>query len=379
MTEGWRVPSGTAVIQRDLAAVTIGYGGDEVKIGEALAPLIKAKKVKVTASGDKTLYGSLLPETRPEAERALEGAGFSHAKEMADAVYNRHNVILFTGGVPDPMYGGARVGGASREDSLERQSSRPLTTYEINEAGKVFWGSLHTDSVEISESRIWTLGGYARTMPNHVRFPRGSFDKSDFIPWLIHELTHVWQYQHGAPIGNVVISALRGNYDYGEEAALRQRWADGDSFVDFGFEQQGDILEDYYNKLVSGADVSAYEPFVQQVRSGVWQYRLPPAKTVEPLPSATLDVPASNKKYQAGVEHEIIAQLRLRIDRADRAAIIKRHDEVLALFHKVAGYWSAEYLKRIDARRSGDVLISLLYRRMSDETVAQVRRIFGGN
>ena len=88
------------------------------------------------------------------------------------------------------------------------------------------------------------------------------------MPWLIHELTHVWQHQHGISVFEKLFWALHGAsaYDYGGESALRQATAQGKRFIDFNTEQQADILKDYYIKKKGGQDVSAYEPFVAQVQ-----------------------------------------------------------------------------------------------------------------
>lgn len=64
--------------------------------------------------------------------------------------------------------------------------------------------------------------------------------------WLIHELTHAWQYQH---IGiRYLFKAILGHirlgpkvYEYGGEKGLREAVADGVEFTSFNPEQQGDI------------------------------------------------------------------------------------------------------------------------------------------
>jgi hypothetical protein len=344
-------------------------------VRRALDPFIAAKVVHVVTSGGHSIYSCLDPAKRAEIEQAFAGAGFAAPGAMADALFDRDQVQLFTGG-NDPAYGGARIGGYGPEDdTLTPQDSRPLTAYEQREATKVFWGSLRMDVIEISEGGPLTWGGYARTTPDHVRFPNGSFGESGFIPWLIHELTHVWQYQHGAPLGNVIVSAFRGNYDYGGEPALRKRYADGDDFGDFGFEQQGDILQNYYEALVAGRDTSAFDPYLVQVRAGMTE-RLPPVKGIEPLPAGTLDVHALNEAYRAKVEAQIVAQLERRIDANDGPAVADRHHQVIALFRDLVGYWSSTYLERLDARRPDDVLVTRLHERMSRATVAEVRKLF---
>jgi hypothetical protein len=374
VSSGEGAPRRAAAVQRDLAAETNAYGADNISIGEALGPLIDAKKVRVTTSGKKTMYSCAVPEERPAIERTLGAQGFKLAKQMTDAIFDPHHVVLFTGGV-DPQYGGQTFGGSRRDDGLENQSNRALTAFELGEVSKVFWGSLRTDTIEIEESRIWTLGGYARTTPDHVRFPPGSFGEPGFVPWLIHELTHVWQYQHGAPLGNVIVSAFRGNYDYGGEEALKNRRAEGDSFGDFGFEQQGDILQDYYERLVRGGDVSAYEPYLGEVRAGMWD-RLPPVKGIEPLPTGTLDVRALNEKHRGEIEHQIIGQLRLPMGADDPRAITRSH-RLLELFRQLTPYWSGTYRERIAARRSDDQLVNLLFSQISRYTRAKIFEILG--
>ncbi len=370
-------PKGSKLVpvQRDLAAKTNDYSPVFLTIGEALAPLIKAKSVTPTRDGDLEMWGSTVHAAKPDVVSAFQAKGFSKASQMADAVYNRNNVLLFTEGW-DPQYGGARIGGASREDTLSHQSDRPLTAAERDAAGTVFWGALRMDGVTISESTVIALGGYARTIPDHIYFPNGTFDESGFVPWLIHELTHVWQYQHGAPVGNVIVSAFRGHYDYGGEAGLRKAWADGDNFGDFGFEQQGDILQHYYERVRAGIETSAFDPFVAQVRSGVIDQRLPEVKPITPLPVGTLDVHALNEKFRVRIENEIIAQLKL-YPRDDRA-VLARRDKVVELFRNFTGYWSGTYRDRIDARAPNDELVTLLYGRMSRATVTRVRDLLVG-
>ena len=65
----------------------------------------------------------------------------------------------------------------------------------------------------------------------------------------IHELIHVWQYQR---LGSVyIVRALRAQfseqtYDYGGLAGLRNLYLNGGHFTDLNFEQQGDVLSDYF-------------------------------------------------------------------------------------------------------------------------------------
>ncbi|MCB9354917.1 MAG: hypothetical protein H6575_10170 [Lewinellaceae bacterium] len=66
---------------------------------------------------------------------------------------------------------------------------------------------------------------------------------------LIHELVHVWQFQK---LGSVYIPralwAQRSPeaYNYGGIRALEKAMADGRGLSDFNYEQQGDIVADYF-------------------------------------------------------------------------------------------------------------------------------------
>ena len=92
------------------------------------------------------------------------------------------------------------------------------------------------------------------------------------MPLLIHELTHVWQYQRGEGWGSLpgmIWEAVVGNYEYGGEDGLKEARAKGQAFSEFTTEQQGDILQHYYVRLKARLDVSAYEPWVNDVKPDV--------------------------------------------------------------------------------------------------------------
>lgn len=252
-------------------------------------------------------------------------------------------------------------------------SPRKLNSTETAAAKRVFGSSLDTSAIVISEGGVMTLGGYARALPNRVHFPNGSFARSDFIPYLIHELTHVWQYQRGAEIPGMIYEAVVGIYDYGGEPALRQAWDAGKAFDEFTTEQQGDILSDYYTRVVNGDDVSAYQGFVDQVRTGKEkEHRY---KTVQPLPAGTLDVAKLNEEYRVRTEAEIVRELRRPMGVDDPRAI-SRAQRLLELFRRLP-YWSELYRERIEARRSDDTLVNLLFTRISGALRNRIFRVLG--
>jgi hypothetical protein len=153
-------------------------------------------------------------------------------------------------------------------------NSRGLDPTEVAAARLVFGDTLDTDGILLTEGGPLSVGGYVRTLPEGINFPEGilASPPSYFTSLLIHELGHCWQYQQGAGIPGLLLSAIRGDYDYdGGQQGLIDAAAAGRSFADFGYEEQGDIFEDYYDLLVGGGDTSAYDPYMQSVRDGSWR------------------------------------------------------------------------------------------------------------
>jgi hypothetical protein len=253
-----------------------------------------------------------------------------------------------------------------------RDNSRPLTPFEASEAHRVFGSALKTEGVRISEGGLMTIGGYARSVPNRIYFPSDSFQRDDFIPYLIDELTHVWQYQQGAEVPGMIYEAIVAKYDYGKEAGLREAWKKGQAFSEFTTEQQGNILSDYYTALVAKRDVSAYQGFVDQVRTGrAKEQRYP---TVEPLPRSTLPEAKLKEDYRAETEAEMIRQLQLPMSVDDPRAIARSH-RLLELFRRLTPYWSEAYRQRLSVRHSDDKLVNLLFSQISRHMRARIFKV----
>src|SRR5262249_40145440 len=148
--------------------------------------------------------------------------------------------------------------------------ARPLSSQEEAEAKIVFGRNMNWSKVRVAESAIMSIGGYARTPFDTVYFPPGTLSRpiADRMPFMIHELTHVWQTQHGYSVFEKLFWALHGAgaYDYGGEENLRRAHKQRKHFRDFNTEQQGDICKDYYIKTKAGQDVSAYEPFIAEAK-----------------------------------------------------------------------------------------------------------------
>jgi len=98
---------------------------------------------------------------------------------------------------------------------------------------------------------------------------------------------------------------------------------------------------------------------------------------IRPLEAGKLDVAASNERYRARREGEIIAVLKRPVRRGDWAAGRAQHDEVVAGFRDLS-YWSDTYRQRISTRRADDELVTLLYARVSRYTRAEVLNALSG-
>jgi hypothetical protein len=168
-------------------------------------------------------------------------------------------IKLESGAAPEPT-------GSVNTPKKSGSSWRSMTDYERSMAFEVFGSALAMDEVRLSEGGVMTVGGYSRTLPDHIYFDTGVLASDPSI--LIHELGHVWQYQHGAGVVSVACSAIEGDYDYGGLQGLRDGVAHGRAFWDFGYEEQAQILQDYYR---ASGDTSAFDPYIASVRHGTQQ------------------------------------------------------------------------------------------------------------
>jgi hypothetical protein len=175
---------------------------------------------------------------------------------------------------------------------------RPLYAWEIQEARRVFANRLLYDHVRVHECVDWpnlinrlgtrlkglsyTGDPTAITLGNHLYFPvqlltavvtpaDPQFYK---LGWLIHELTHAWQYQclgwRYIWIALLAQLRLKGQaYNFGGEEGLRANYIRGGKLSTFNPEQQGDIARSYYQRLCQGQDTSAWLPYITEIQQGV--------------------------------------------------------------------------------------------------------------
>ena len=171
-----------------------------------------------------------------------------------------------------------------------KMNTRELSGGEISEAHKVFGDTIDYGQVRVDEySLISTIsalfsggGGMGVTLFHTINFNKvitptaGSQD----MGWLIHEMTHVWQYEHVGSqyLGEAIHAQATTGYQYGTStrytddgngAFLAERRSQGATFASFNREQQGDITEHYYLRRTNGLDTTDWQPYIDDVQAGV--------------------------------------------------------------------------------------------------------------
>ncbi|KAA8734371.1 type IV secretion protein Rhs [Acinetobacter qingfengensis] len=137
---------------------------------------------------------------------------------------------------------------------------RFLTVGEKKLAFEVFAEHLKLDQIEIVAHRLM-LRHYAMSPNGNVYFhPKDwveDFSKESIATqsWLIHELTHVWQVQQGMALIRKALFDRRYRY------VLKE----GKKFLQYGVEQQAQMVQDYFLKSKTGQscqDLADCIPFI---------------------------------------------------------------------------------------------------------------------
>jgi hypothetical protein len=129
----------------------------------------------------------------------------------------------------------------------ELETKRPLRRDERERARSVFGDSIDYDRVRLIPTSILEFV----TQPNAIRIPENfSLANEYHAQTFIHEMTHVWQYQHGGTsymsvsLGTqLAATARRGSRNFAYDYQIRP----GQTFFDFTPEQQGLMVENYFS------------------------------------------------------------------------------------------------------------------------------------
>jgi len=155
----------------------------------------------------------------------------------------------------------------------------PLTGSEIALiAGVLGPNAIRFGDVRVAEGGLLHLvfkynGNLAFATWHTVYLPRTGRHTRANLPVVVHELTHVYQYEcvGSRYLGEAIyllIKTQRDCYNYGGVVGLQSACAAGRCYADFNREQQAKITQDYFDLREKGSDVTAYEPFMAQVRAG---------------------------------------------------------------------------------------------------------------
>lgn len=153
---------------------------------------------------------------------------------------------------------------------------RRLTALEIEQARLVFSDGIDYARVKIYKGIPFLPRLNTALSPNgHIYFPRGNCP-DDFTcssrshaVWLIHELTHVWQHQHGYRtwLGGLMLAVKGGYrrrccYAYPDPATVG-------SLAELNMEQQADFIAHYYAaRFLKTAPYQACLPHFQTALRG---------------------------------------------------------------------------------------------------------------
>lgn len=174
---------------------------------------------------------------------------------------------------------------------------RKLYDWEIEEFSAVFGDSLDYQRVRIHECTSWPdwidrLGRFLKRMPapglhdhnavtlgNHCFFPVDM--PEELLPvehqmsfkheWLVHEVTHAWQFQRSGWIYlfKALISQFRDKekaYDFEGESGLLKSREKGKLFKEFNPEQQGNITQSFYWRYRRKKPTQAWDPFIEEIK-----------------------------------------------------------------------------------------------------------------
>jgi hypothetical protein len=156
---------------------------------------------------------------------------------------------------------------------LIKWNIRPLTEEEKTLGYKIFGNNIDFDKISVDDSaKIGTKNIAVAYVSFNIINYRHSIRKNI----LIHELMHIWQYQHFGSmyIGRAILAQRsKQGYDYGGVENLYKVMIGQGSLLSFNFEQQADIIEDYYRlmknpTLAQPMVLHIYKYFADQLKTG---------------------------------------------------------------------------------------------------------------
>ena len=159
---------------------------------------------------------------------------------------------------------------------------RALSETELKAASSVLGASaIRYGAVRVADGGLlWLIfkfnKGRAFATFHTINIPSSNARSKSRLAIVVHELTHVYQFEL---IGSIYIwQALQAQwskgYRYGGWRQLEKDRESGKHLSDYNREQQGQIAQDYYSKVMAKGLAAedpvyqAYEPFINELRNG---------------------------------------------------------------------------------------------------------------
>ncbi len=147
--------------------------------------------------------------------------------------------------------------------------------------GATRWGTVRVAQGGLLEAIFRRNGGRAFTAWRTINMPVQGHNARANLEIVVHELTHVLQYERTGTI--YMVEALRAqatkeNYDYGKLAGLDERLKAQQHLCNLNREQQASVAQDYFRECVLGAAARTgeelaelrqrYRPWIDELRAG---------------------------------------------------------------------------------------------------------------
>lgn len=154
---------------------------------------------------------------------------------------------------------------------LFKWNIRKLSKEELAVGKRIFGNAIDFSRVRIDDTAKLGIETIAIA---YVGFNTINFNNKIKKEVFIHELVHIWQYQkYGSLYIGRAIKAQKSpeGYDYGGIENLYNIMLKNGRLMDFNFEQQAEIIEDYYKITKNPSNVhpmiiNIYTYFVGQVK-----------------------------------------------------------------------------------------------------------------
>ena len=170
------------------------------------------------------------------------------------------------------------LGGPELTEFIIRAISHatPLTSEEKGAAQSVLGSdAIRWDEVRIANGGLLGIifslnGGRAFATFHTINLPsEGEHGRSN-LAIVVHELTHVYQYERVGSLylGQAIHAQATIGYGYGGSDGLHKDRESGKHYRDYNREQQAQIAQDYYVLLVNGGVTTSYDPFIAELRAG---------------------------------------------------------------------------------------------------------------